>query len=68
MKTICVLCDYGDYEINAIIESDELSADAIQDLIGKMKEDYADYDQEILTEILEENGCSINWNPDVVAW
>ena len=68
-----VLLDIDNHnEVDAIIETNKLTAKKVQRLIDKMKREYEGcYDSEILTEILIENGCTINWvhdGEDEVYW
>ena len=59
------------YEPSAMITTETLTAKEVQDLIYTMnEEEYGDYNSEILTEILEEKGCTIEWigGEDEVYW
>jgi len=57
-------------EPNAMITTETLTAKEVQDLIYKMKEENGIYGSKLLTEILEEKGCTIRWigGDDEVYW
>lgn len=57
-------------ELNAMITTETLTAKEVQDLIYKMKEENEIHGSKLLTEILEEKGCTVEWiiGDDEVYW
>ena len=49
------------YEPCAIIETDTLTTEEVQELINKVKAEIPDYDSEILTDELAKHDCTVNW-------
>ena len=48
-------------EPSAIITTETLTAEEVQNIIYDMKTEYSDYDSEILTDLLVDKGCIVDW-------
>ena len=48
-------------EPNAIITTETLTIEQVQKIIYNMKAERPDYDSEILTDLLVDKGCTVEW-------